>query len=75
MMAAAAAELGNTARIDVAPDMRTVRTALGTPGATGAVAPITEINVEVVSRSEEPLQDGNRFGGDIAFALRGAGLA
>ena len=75
MMAAAAAELGNTARIDVAPDMRTVRTALGTPGATGAVAPITEINVNVESRSEDPLQDGNRFGGDIAFALRGAGLA
>ena len=75
MMAAAAAELGNTARIDVAPDMRTVRTALGTPGATGGQAPITNVNVNVESRSEDPLQDGNRFGGDIAFALRGAGLA
>ena len=35
----------------------------------------TTVNVNVESRSEDPLQDGNRFGGDIAFALRGAGLA
>ena len=35
----------------------------------------TTVNVNVESRSEDPLRDGNRFGGDIAFALRGAGLA
>lgn len=44
-------------------------------GEMGEVATGPIINVSVESRSEEPLQDGNRFGGDIAFALRGAGLA
>ena len=43
--------------------------------AEGAGARTTNVNVNVESRSEDPLQDGNRFGGDIAFALRGVGLA
>ena len=76
MMSDAAAELSNTPQIEFMPDVRSVRNALSaeqgaTPGPVGG----TTVNVEVVSRSEEPLQDGNRFGGDIAFALRGAGLA
>ena len=51
------------------------RHGLAADGDGGYQANGTTINVAVESRSEEPLRDGNRFGGDIAFALRGAGLA
>ena len=76
MMASAAAELSQTSQVSFAPDVKSVSRALGT----GEEVLIgsgsgTTVNVNVTSRSEDPLQDGNRFGGDIAFALRGAGLA
>ena len=76
MMAAAAAELNQTSQVSLAPDVKSVSRALGT----GEEVLIgsgsgTTVNVNVESRSEDPLRDGNRFGGDIAFALRGAGLA
>lgn len=32
------------------------------------------INVNVESNSDDPLQDGRRLGGDLAFALNGAGI-
>ncbi len=78
MMSSAAAELSKTPQVEFMPDMRSVRSAL-TP-IEGSIHPAgmgagTTVNVNVESRSEDPLQDGNRFGGDIAFALRGAGLA
>ena len=51
------------------------RHGLAADGDGGYQANGTTVNVNVESRSEDPLRDGNRFGGDIAFALRGAGLA
>ena len=76
MMAAAATELSQTSQVSFAPDVKSISRALNT----GEEALIgagsgTTVNVNVESRSEDPLRDGNRFGGDIAFALRGAGLA
>ena len=76
MMASTAAELNQTSQVSFTPDVKSISRALST----GEEALIgagsgTTVNVNVTSRSEDPLQDGNRFGGDIAFALRGAGLA
>ena len=69
-----ALESRSTARVGV--DFERTRRRYGLFGdADGYQANGTTVNVNVESRSEDPLRDGNRFGGDIAFALRGAGLA
>lgn len=48
--------------------------ALQTADGTPVPAAGSTINVNVESKSEDPLQDGRRLGGDLRFALEGAGL-
>lgn len=76
LMGGVGSALGASHQIAVSPDVGAIRGALqsdaevtGAPASAGNV-----INVNVESHAEDPLQDGRRLGGDLSFALKGAGF-